>query len=193
MQDCRFNSKEPKLLSVDVHLGLEDVALFDLDGLTLGVRSGQCDKSLRLLGLLPFLAIVSRFEVEPRAGGVGEEHIVQNDPEELRELNLDTEDYHEQRIEHAARVEVRDYKALLFQLGDLLLLECLKLRHRKDFVKYCFVDHVVITSTPTALTTTLSSRGSSSGRKRKEQRSRKTSSEKPTSISMLSGAITSLF
>ena len=90
-------------------------------------------------------------------------------------------------------MEVRDCEAFFFQLGDLLLFERFKLGNRENFVEYCFVDHVVITSTPTALMTTLSSRGSSSSANWKEQRSRKVSSENPTSISMLSGTMTSRF
>ena len=63
-------------------------------------------------------------------------------------------------MEDAARVEVRDREAFLLQLADGLLLERLKLGNREHLVEYILVNHTVITSTSTALTTTLSSRGS---------------------------------
>ena len=89
----------------------------DLDRLGLGVRPGERDKALCLLRLLAFLGVVRRLEVEPRARGMGDEGVVQEVPKEQLELPLNAEDDHEQRVEDTARVEVRDYEALLLQLG----------------------------------------------------------------------------
>lgn len=72
---------------------------------------------------------------------MGDEHIIQDGAEKLGALDTDAEHNHEQRIEDAARVEVRDDEALLLKLLYLLLLQLLELGNGKDFVEYLFVNH----------------------------------------------------
>ena len=93
---------------------------------------------------------------------MGDEGVVQEGPEEHLELPLNAEDDHEQRVEDAARVEVRDDEALLLELGDEFVPPLLDLWKGEDGVKCVFVDHAVFTSTLTALMITVRARAVSS-------------------------------
>ena len=162
LENRRLEDEEAELLAVDVLLRLEDVALLDLDRVPLRVHPGHGDEPPGLLRLLALLGVVRRLEVKPRARGVSNEGIVQKVPKELLELPLNAEDDHEQRVEDAARVEVRDDEALLLELGDEFVPPLLNFWKGEDGVKCCFVDHAAFTSTLTALMMTVRARAVSS-------------------------------
>ena len=116
LEHCVLHGEKAELVAVDVFFRFEHMALGDADGLAFRVRPGDGDIALGLLGLFSLFGEVHRLDVQPRAVGVGKEHIIQHGPQKLHKLNSHPEDNHEHGVEDSARVKIRDCKALVLQL-----------------------------------------------------------------------------
>ena len=110
------------------------MALWNFDRLSVRGRSGDRDHALRLLCQLAGFGVVGHLQVQPGAGCVAHEHLVQDRPAELQEFNLDAQDDHEERVEDAAGMEVCDGEAGVGQLLDPLILQLRQIRNRDHLI-----------------------------------------------------------